>query len=326
MNKNVLVTGGAGYIGSHACKALFQNGYVPITFDNLSTGHRDFVKWGPFHKGDLLDQEDLEEVFNKFEIFSVMHFAASASVSESIANPIKYYRQNLQGTVNLLEIFVSKGGKQFIFSSSCATYGESKSENIIETSEQVPINPYGFSKLAIEKLIVDLERIHKFNFAILRYFNAAGADLDSELGERHASETHVIPLLIKAALSGNQFTIFGNDYQTLDGTAIRDFVHVTDIAVAHLRALEFTRMKSSNVVCNLGTGIGVSVLELVTHVERISEQIKINFEDRRAGDPARLVASNEMSKELLNMKYTNSSLTTIFDTALNWHKKELENF
>ena len=312
MNRNVLVTGGAGYIGSHACKVLSQNGYVPITFDNLSTGHRDFVKWGPFHKGDLLNQEDLLEVFNKYEISSVMHFAASASVSESIANPIKYYRQNLQGTMNLLEIFVSKGGKQFIFSSSCATYGES-------------INPYGFSKLAIEKLIVDLERIHKFNFAILRYFNAAGADLENELGERHAHETHVIPLLIKAALNGDQFTIFGNDYQTRDGTAIRDFVHVTDIAVAHLRALEFTRVKFSNVVCNLGTGTGVSVLELVKHVERVSEQMKINFEGRRAGDPARLVASNEVSKKVLNLKYTNSSLTTIFDTAFNWHKKDLEN-
>ncbi len=324
MARYVLVTGGAGYIGSHACKVLYENEYLPVVFDNLSTGHLDFVKWGPFFRGDLLNQLDLKEVFRQYEFSAVMHFAAKAYVSESVNNPIKYYRENVQGSINLLEEFVAHKVKNFIFSSSCATYGNPKNNLINEDTRQEPINPYGFTKLAIEKLIFDLGKLHNFNFTILRYFNAAGADRDLEIGERHADETHVIPLLIRAATSAGTFKIFGQDFDTPDGTAVRDYVHVSDIAFAHLRALEVMSEENRNIVCNLGTGSGVSVLELVEQLRKYKKNFRVQNVERRPGDPGVLVAENKMSKDTLQVDYKNSNLESILRSAISWHESELQ--
>ena len=324
MLRNVLVTGGAGYVGSHACKALHENGFVPITFDNLSTGHLEFVKWGPFFKGDLLNSLDIKEVFERYNIESVMHFAAKAYVNESVENPIKYYRENIQASVNLLEIFIEKKAKAFVFSSSCATYGNPDATFISESTLQNPINPYGFTKLAIEKLIIDLSKLHDFKFSILRYFNAAGADVDLEIGERHLNETHVIPLLIKAALTNGTFKIFGQDHGTPDGSAIRDYVHVTDIGIAHSRALEVMLQEKVNITCNLGTGNGISVIELVNKVRDWNDQFQTQFVNRRTGDPSYLVAQNELSKNLLKMEYQNSDINSIIQSAINWHERDVK--
>lgn len=324
MNKNILVTGGAGYVGSHVCKTLHENGFVPITFDNLSTGHLEFVKWGPIFKGDLLNPSDIKEVFDRYNIESVMHLAAKAYVNESMENPIKYYRENIQASVNLLEIFIEKKGKAFVFSSSCATYGNPDLTFISESTLQDPINPYGFTKLATERLIIDLSKLHSFNYSILRYFNAAGADMDLEIGERHSDETHVIPSLINAALTKGTFKIFGENHATPDGTAIRDYIHVTDIAIAHSRALDALLEQKQNIVCNLGTSKGVSVIELVELIKNWRSNFKIQFEERRKGDPSYLVAANTLSKNLLRMEYNNSDINSIVNSAIKWHEKDLE--
>lgn len=323
MTRNVLVTGGAGYVGSHVCKALNERGFVPITFDNLSTGHRNFVKWGPLFEGDLLHPEQINEVFKLFDIDTVMHFAAKASVNESIQNPMFYYRENIQGSLNLLEAFLLNGGRNFIFSSSCATYGLSNGQPIDENHLQLPITPYGFSKLAIEKLLKDLETIHKFNYAILRYFNAAGSDKELEIGESHENETHVIPLLISSLIDKKPFRIFGHDYSTIDGTAIRDYVHTTDLAIAHVRALELISKNNTNLTCNLGGGIGTSVLELVHEMRKIRGDLLIEYWGRREGDPDSLVASNKLSRDVLGMTYSNSSIRNILETAYSWSCKTL---
>jgi UDP-glucose-4-epimerase GalE len=320
VTRYVLVTGGAGYVGSHVCKILNESGYVPVTFDNLSTGHRDFVKWGPFFKGDLLNQSDILEVFKNYEFVAVMHFAAKAYVNESINDPIKYYRENIQGSLNLIEVVVEKKVKAFVFSSSCATYGSQNLDLIDEQTPQLPINPYGFTKLAIERLLIDLSKIHNFNYTILRYFNAAGADEGLEIGERHHQETHVIPLLIKAASKGGVFKVYGNDYETTDGTAVRDYVHVSDLSIAHFRALETMLNKQDNIICNIGTGIGISIIELVNRLQEWKPGFKIHFEDRRPGDPPKLVAQNELSRELLKLEYRHSNIDSILESAIKWYE------
>ena len=321
MTRNVLVTGGAGYIGSHACKLLHAKGYVPVTFDNLSTGHRDFVKWGPFFNGDLMDPKEIMEVFKKYDFAGVMHFAAKAYVGESIDNPIKYYRENIQGSLNLIEIFVKMNVKAFVFSSSCATYGNLNINLIDENTPQLPISPYGMTKLAIEKLLIDLSKIHNFNYSILRYFNAAGADQDLEIGEKHLNETHVIPSLISAASKSGVFTVYGSDYETIDGTAVRDYVHVSDLSIAHLNALERMLHHRENIVCNLGTGNGISIMELISRVSKWKGNFQVQFTERRPGDPGKLVARNEISKEKLRVDYRNSNIETIVKSAIEWHEK-----
>lgn len=320
MTKHVLVTGGAGYIGSHVCKILNESGYVPVTFDNLSTGHRDFVKWGPFFKGDLLNQSDIVEVFKNYEFVAVMHFAAKAYVNESINNPIKYYRENIQGSLNLIEVAVEKKVKAFVFSSSCATYGSQNLDLIDEQTPQIPINPYGFTKLAIERLLIDLSKVHNFNYSILRYFNAAGADEGLEIGENHRQETHVIPLLINAASRRGVFKVYGSDYETTDGTAVRDYVHVNDLSIAHFRALEIMLKKQDNIVCNIGTGIGISVMELVNRIQEWKQDFTIVFEGRIPGDPPKLVARNELSRELLKLEYRHSNIDSILESAIKWYE------
>ena len=319
MTRHVLVTGGAGYIGSHVCKILNESEFIPVTFDNLSTGHREFVKWGPFFKGDLLNQSDVIEVFEKYDFAAVMHFAAKAYVNESMNYPIKYYRENIQGSLNLVEVFVEKKIKAFVFSSSCATYGSQDIDFINEQTPQQPINPYGFTKLAIEKLLIDLAKIHDFNYSILRYFNAAGADKELDIGEKHEEESHVIPLLINAATKKEVFKVFGNDYETIDGTAVRDFVHVSDLATAHLRALDIMLNQQENIICNVGTGVGVSVMELVNRIQTWRNDFKFQFHERRPGDPARLVARNELSREILKLDYPHSNIESILESAIKWH-------
>jgi UDP-glucose-4-epimerase GalE len=321
MNKNVLVTGGAGYIGSQACKVLKNNGFNPVTFDNLSTGHREFVKWGPFVEGDLLNQSDIELAIDEYDIQLVMHFAAKAYVNESVENPIKYYRENIQGSLNLLETFVKKNGKAIVFSSSCATYGQVTIDLVREDTHQSPINPYGFTKLAVERLLLDLAHIHKFSYSILRYFNAAGADSDLEIGEMHERETHVVPLLINAAFKNEVFKVYGNDYETPDGTAVRDYVHVEDIASAHLRALQIMIRDKQNIICNLGTGNGTSVLQLVNQIREWKKDFQYEFEPRREGDPHSLIAANQLSRNLLQMDYKKSRLELILKSAILWYEK-----
>ena len=318
MSENVLVTGGAGYIGSHVCKALYLAGYHPIVFDNLSTGHERLVKWGPLVNGDLLKQNEVDLAFEKYKPTSVIHLAAKAYVSESVKNPIKYFRENISGSVNLIEAFLRFGGINFVFSSSCATYGEPEISPINETVTQSPINPYGFTKLAVERLLKDLRVNNTFNFGILRYFNAVGADPDGEIGELHDPETHVVPLMIKAACESKEFVIFGSNYETKDGTAIRDYIHVSDLAAAHVASLNHVRSKGQNLICNLGTGQGISLLDLATEMKKIMPNFKYCFGPRRAGDPKSLVADNELSRLVLGMNYPQSQIQNILQTAINW--------
>ena len=319
-NRNVLVTGGAGYVGSHVCKILKDKGYTPVVFDNLSTGHKEFVKWGPLYVGDILSVNHLESAFREFSISSVIHCAAKAYVSESVSDPIKYYRENITGSTNVLETFIKHGGNYFVFSSSCAVYGNTTNIRIKEDHQTIPINPYGFTKLAIEKLILDLKNIHKFNYAILRYFNAAGAEPLNNIGELHEPETHLIPLMMQSLKTQEIFKIFGNDYSTHDGTAIRDFVHVSDIALAHTNSLELLASSKQDVLCNIGSGEEISVLDLVLQMQKLDPKFQYVFEKRRTGDPEYLVANNEFSRTILKMDYTNSNISNILKTAQQWSK------
>ena len=322
MQKFILVTGGAGYIGSHTCKELFNKGYTPIVFDNLSTGSEDFVKWGPFFYGDLQNPGDLDRVFQQYHFDTVMHFAGKAYVHESARNPLEYYKENIGGAVNLLDIFIRNNGKKFVFSSSCATYGESTSNLISEEDKQVPVNPYGFTKLAIEQLILNLRLVHGFNYAILRYFNAAGADEDLEIGELHEPETHVIPLMIQALRKSEEFQIYGGDYFTTDGTAIRDYTHVSDLAEAHISSLNYISESRIDLICNLGSGNGVSTLELARKMKELKPEFKYKFAERREGDPSRLVADNSRSRERLGLTYQKSKIDNILHSAISWSIKQ----
>jgi UDP-glucose-4-epimerase GalE len=318
MNKNVLVTGGAGYIGSHICKALNENGFTPITFDNLSTGHAIFVRWGPFIVGDLRNQTAIEEVFERYEIKSVIHVAAKAYVAESMVNPIKYYRENIETITNLMEVFTKNFGEHLIFSSSCATYGDPEVGSIGESCPQNPVNPYGFTKLAGEKLIIQLESIFQFNYSILRYFNVAGADPGLELGEIHSDEPHLIPRLISAARNGQRIQIFGDDYDTPDGTTIRDFIHVSDLALAHCVALTRSIRKKQNLIANLGSGTGHSVLEVANSLKKFFPDLELEFCERRPGDPPRLVSKSDLEDIEFEWKPKHSKIDEILDSAINW--------
>lgn len=313
------MTGGAGYVGSQTCKLLFENGFVPVTFDNLSTGHKESVKWGPLEIGDIRAKKDLESLFDKYEFKSAFHFAAKAYVSESVGDPLSYFSNNITGSINLIEEFLRRGGENFVFSSSCATYGEHFVDSISEKQEQNPINPYGFTKLAIEKLLIALSLNSKFNFAILRYFNAAGADITCEIGEWHDPETHVIPLLIQSFRNNRPFTIFGSDFETSDGTAVRDYIHVIDLAEAHLAALRSISEMSRNLIVNVGTGVGTSIQELVNMVTELDPDFQVLVEARRPGDPARLVADISLIQKELKWKPIHSTKTSIFETALKWY-------
>lgn len=323
MEKKILVTGGAGYIGSHTCKLLSQAGFVPVTYDNLVYGHRDAVRWGPFIKGDLFDTPLLQEAFNLHRPAAVIHFAAFAYVGESVGDPGKYYQNNVAGTINLLETMRRNTCSHIIFSSTCATFGIPETLPIGEDSPQLPVNPYGRSKLMIEQILADYDQAYGLKHIVLRYFNAAGADPTGEIGERHEPETHLIPLVIFAALGKRQAVeIYGTDYQTPDGTAIRDYIHVTDLADAHVKALQLLSAGEASSSFNLGTGAGTSVQEIIDAVSRIGgNKVPVKFGSRRQGDPPVLVAACRKATERLQWKPAFSDIDSILKTAWNFHAK-----
>lgn len=320
--KNILVTGGAGYIGSHACKALAQAGYNPVTFDNLVYGHAWAAKWGPLEEGDISDRPALDRVIQTYRPEAVMHFAAYTYVGESVENPAKYYRNNVAGSLSLLEAARDHGIKRFIFSSTCATYGVPQEIPIRENHVQAPINPYGASKLMIERMLQDFDVGYGMKSVILRYFNASGADPDGETGEDHDPETHLIPLVLDAAIGKRPaITIFGEDYDTPDGTCIRDYIHVTDLANAHVLALKRLEDGNDSAFYNLGNGAGYSVKEVIDTARRITGRpIPVQVGGRRAGDPARLIGDAEKATRELGWHQEMPQLEKIIETAWNWAK------
>ena len=322
----ILVTGGAGFIGSHTCKALGDHALTPITFDDLSRGHADHVRWGPLLTGDILDLAAVREAFQRHRPQAVIHFAALAYVGESVQKPLDYYRVNVSGFVNVLTAMVDYGVDTIVFSSSCATYGIPEELPIPETAPQRPINPYGQSKLACEHVLRDAAAAHGLRFAILRYFNACGADPGGELSERHDPETHLIPLAINAATGkGPLLQIFGSDYPTRDGTCERDYVHVTDLAGAHVEALRQLKDGKPSLTVNLGTGQAHSILDVISTVERLTGRpMPLEWADRRPGDPPTLVADASQAKTLIGFKPRYSDLDTIVATALQSRQRVYE--
>jgi UDP-glucose-4-epimerase GalE len=339
MVKAILVTGGAGYIGSHTCKLLDAAGYVPITFDNLTAGHADAVRWGPLIVGDLHDTELLIQVLDEYKPLAVVHFAGSAYVGESVLQPLKYYRNNVGATLSLLEAMQIAGVKNFVFSSTCATYGIPDQNFIGEDCLQDPINPYGKSKLMIERILEDLASQGVVNQISLRYFNAAGDDRDGEIGERHNPETHLIPLAIDSALGGKKLKIFGTDFPTPDGTAVRDFIHVEDLGRAHILAVDHllsgdtetnvgstsTSSQGVSYFINLGTGIGCSVKEIIYSLRDLGIDVQAIDAPKRIGDPPFLVANANRAKEILGWMPEYADIKSILQTAVKWHLRHRQN-
>ena len=318
----ILIVGGAGYIGSHLNKEISKKGIKTVIFDNLSYGHRDFVKWGTFEKGDLGNIEDIRSVFRKYPIEAVMHFAAFTYVGESVEDPQKYYLNNVKNTLNLLQVMLEENVKYFVFSSTCATYGNPVEIPITENHPQNPINPYGKGKLIVETVLKDYSDAYGLKYASLRYFNAAGADPDGDVGELHDPETHLIPLILDVAAGKREdIKIFGTDYDTPDGTCIRDYIHVTDLAEAHILALEYLQNGGKSDFFNLGNGNGFSVKEVIETARKVTgKNIKAAEADRRPGDPPILVGSSDKAKKTLNWNPKYDKLSKIIETAWNWHK------
>jgi len=320
----ILVVGGAGYIGSHTNKQLNRAGYDTVVFDNLIYGHREFVKWGNFIKGDLSDKEQLARCFADYPISAVMHFSAFAYVGESVLKPALYYQNNVVNTINLLDIMREYRVDYFVFSSSCATYGLPQKLPITEEHPQNPVNPYGKTKLMVEQILEDYGQAYGIKYVNLRYFNAAGADPDGEIGECHEPETHLIPLAIYAALGKRQsLAIYGTDYPTQDGTCVRDYIHVNDLADAHIRALEYLRDTGKSATFNLGTENGYSVREIIDQVKRVSKRdFEVRELARRPGDPPVLVSSNNKATTLLGWKPRYDTIESVIKTAWDWHSRE----
>jgi UDP-glucose-4-epimerase GalE len=324
MNKTILVTGGAGYVGSHACKALAKAGYTPVAFDNLNTGHRELVKWGPLEVGDICDLEALKIVFARHKPAAVMHFAALTVVSESVAEPARYHRVNTGGTETLLDAMKGAGVRKLIVSGTCAVYGLPKDNPITENTTIAPINPYGESKHAMERRVAAAGDRDGLSWVVLRYFNAAGADPEGETGEWHEPETHLIPNILRAAAGvGEPLKMFGDDYPTPDGTCIRDYVHVNDIAAAHVAALDYLDKHPGGHIFNLGTGTGYSVRQVIDAARAVTGiNIEIAIHARRPGDSAVLVADATRVKAALNW----SPRATLHDQvkdAWTWVQKNL---
>ena len=322
-DERILITGGAGYIGSHTNKELHKKGYGTVVFDNLSRGHEGFAKWGDFIIGDLADIEGLRHVFKAFSVKAVIHFAAFAYVGESFEDPQRYYTNNVVNTTNLLSVMRDFDVRNFIFSSSCATYGNPVSLPITESHPQNPISPYGRSKHMVETILADYALAYGLRYVSLRYFNAAGADVDGEIGEKHDPEPHLIPQVLDvAAGKKDQVNIFGSDYDTPDGTCIRDYIHVTDLADAHVLALEYLLSSGKNEVFNVGSESGYSVREVIKTAGKITgKDIRTREAGRRTGDPSVLISSSEKIKKTLRWKPKLGDLETILHTAWNWHKK-----
>jgi UDP-arabinose 4-epimerase len=319
----VLVVGGAGYVGSHACKAFARAGWDVTVFDDLSRGWRDAVRWGPLIEGDLLDQGQLGAALAAARPDIVVHFAALAYVGESVADPARYYRVNSMGTLNLLDAMRAHGTGALIFSSTCASYGDPLRLPIDEAHPQSPVNPYGWSKLLVERMMADYAAAYGLSCIALRYFNAAGADPEGEIGERHVPETHLIPLAIEAALTGGAFAINGTDFPTPDGTAIRDFIHVSDLADAHVLAATRCLTTRGAEAYNLGTGTGTSVRGIIDAVAaHVGKPIRVVPAPRRIGDPATLIADPGAARKALGWIPTRSALDTIISTASSWALRE----
>jgi UDP-glucose-4-epimerase GalE len=317
----VLVTGGAGYIGSHACKALSRAGYRVVVFDNLSAGHRAAVRYGELVEGDVTDGAAVRETLRRHQVSAVMHFAALLDVSESVREPARYYGNNVVGALRVLEAMAAEQVNAFVFSSTCATYGEPVETPIDETHPQRPINSYGETKLAVERALPHFERTGELRWASLRYFNAAGADPDGEMGEDHRPEIHLIPRAIEAASGGAGLRVFGDDYPTPDGTCLRDYVHVSDLAAGHVLALRSIVETGRSGAYNLGTGQPHSVREVIRTVERVSGRpIHVTMAPRRDGDPAVLCAAAEKAAAELGWRPRFSDLESIVGTAWNWHQ------
>ncbi len=320
----ILVVGGAGYIGSHINKMLNQNGYETVIFDSLVYGHKEAVKWGTLEAGDLADTERIEEVFSKYDIEAVFHFAAYAYVGESVTNPSKYYHNNVANTLNLLDAMVKHGVKYIVFSSTCATYGVPEDVPITEDMQQNPINPYGASKLMVERIMADYRQAYGINYCCLRYFNAAGADPEGEIGESHTPETHLIPLILAAAAGDREnIKVFGTDYDTRDGSCIRDYIHVTDLADAHLKAMDYIRSGGESTCMNLGNSVGNSVLEVIDAAGKVTgRDIPVVLDERRPGDPPALVGSAKKAESLLKWVPRYGDIEMILEHAWKWYCKK----
>lgn len=318
----ILVTGGAGYIGSHACKALKVAGYTPVTFDNLVTGWRDAVKFGPFEQGDLSDRARLDEVFAKYKPAAVMHFAALSQVGEAMSEPGRYWRNNVAGSLTLAEAAVAAGCLNFVFSSTCATYGEHDNVVLDESTPQIPLNAYGASKRAVENILRDFEAAHGLRHVIFRYFNVAGADPEAEVGEHHRPETHLIPVMLEA-IDGKRpaLTIHGTDYATPDGTCIRDYVHVCDLVDAHVLGLNWLEQGKGSQVFNLGTGKGFSVREVIDASRSVTNrEVPFSEGPRRAGDATKLVSGSTRAEADLGWEPKRSTMPHMIADAWRWHQ------
>ena len=324
LNNIVLVTGGAGYIGSHVCKALSQKGFLPITYDNLCSGNKGAVQWGPFEQGDIRDRARLAEVIRIYKPHAVMHFAALIQVGDSVINPAEFYDNNVYGSLCLLQEATMRGIRHLVFSSTAAVYGTPEMDLLDESAPLKPINPYGQTKLAMENMIRDFSQAYDLQYAILRYFNAAGADPETQLGTAYKKDTHIIPCLMKVCAGMvPEIRVFGNDYDTPDGTAIRDYVHVSDLAEAHIKALRYITTKRENITMNLGTSQGYSVRQVLDTARRVTGQpISEVIDPRRAGDPPVLVANAELAKRQLGWTPAYSDMDTIVRTAWAWRKKQ----
>jgi UDP-glucose 4-epimerase len=317
---NILVAGGAGYIGAHTCLDLYTKGFTPVVYDNLSNGHEEFIKWGPFEKGDIRDREKLDAVFRKYRPSAVVHFAAFIEVGESVRDPGAFYENNVGGTITLLRAAQAAAVDKIVFSSTCATYGIPQTTPIDEAQDQLPINPYGRSKLFIEQILRDLDSHQGVRSIILRYFNAAGADPEGRIGEWHSPETHAIPIAIETALGRRpHFQLFGTDYDTRDGSCVRDFVHVLDLADAHTRSVLHLLNGSASHAFNLGTGHGTTVIELLETVRQVvGRDFEIKYGERRPGDSPALVADNALARQTIGWS-PQHDLRSIISTASNWH-------
>jgi UDP-glucose 4-epimerase len=319
---NILVVGGAGYIGSHTCLDLFSKGFTPIVFDNLSNGHQEFVRWGPFERGDIRDRARLDEVLRRYKPAAVIHFAGLIEVGESVKHPMSFFENNVAGSLTLLSATLDAGIDKFVFSSTCATYGLPTEIPLRENHVQSPINPYGRSKMLVEQVLRDLDSYKGLKSVVFRYFNAAGADPEGRIGEWHTPETHAVPLAIDVALGRRPiFKIFGSDYDTRDGTCVRDFVHVMDLADAHTRGIKYLLDGGDSMSLNLGTGDGTTVKELLSAIEGVSGRIlPMQYVARREGDSPELVADGTRALEVLKWQ-PQHNLASIIKTAWNWHSR-----
>lgn len=321
----ILIAGGAGYIGSHVCKMLYSKGFDIIVYDNLSYGYRNFVKWGEFVLGDIADKNLLSLVFSNYKIDAVMHFCAFIEVGESVKDPQKYYKNNLYNTLNLLETMREFNINKFIFSSTAAVYGIPEKIPIEEEDKKAPINPYGRSKYMIENILNDYSKGYDFRSVSFRYFNASGASFDKDIGEAHNPESHLIPLILDAAIGKREsIKIFGTDYDTKDGTAIRDYIHVDDLASSHILGLEYLLANGNTDFFNLGSGNGFSVKEIIAEVKKITKkEFRVIETERREGDPPILIASSSKAQKILHWK-PKYSLTDIINSSWQWHQEKIK--